>query len=102
MIATKTATMSKDKQHASNLNLCGLTLCNAIVVDVITSFVTNLTIRIVGTSFVNKPLNIGQSFNRYCFLETMPNKNVDRERKLEVNIYMPLIWHFMVLPLVPL
>ena len=42
MIATKTATMSQDKQHASNLNLCGLTLCNAIVVDVITSFVTNL------------------------------------------------------------
>ena len=58
--------------------------CDAIVVDVITSFVTNLTIRIVGTSFVNKPLNIGQSFNRYCFLETMPNKNVDRERRLEV------------------
>ena len=75
---------------------------DAIVVDVITSFVTNMTIRIVGTSVVNKPLNIGQSFNGYCFLETMPNKNVDRERRLKVNIDMPLIWHFMVLALTPL
>ena len=39
------------------------------IADLITSFVTNLTVRIVGTSVVNKPLNIGQSFNGYCFLE---------------------------------
>ena len=72
------------------------------IADVITSFVTNLTIRIVGTSVVNKPPDIGQSFNCYCFLETMPNKNVGRERRLKVNIDMPVIWHFMVLALIPL
>ena len=72
------------------------------IADVSTSFVTNLAIRIVGTSVVNKPPDIGQSFNGYCFLETMPNKNVGRERRLKVNIDMPIIWHFMVLALIPL
>ena len=49
------------------------------IADLITSFVTNLIVRIVGTSVVNRPPNIGQSFNGYCFLQTMPNKSVGRE-----------------------
>ena len=57
------------------------------IADVITSFVTNLTIRVVGASVVIKPPNIGQS---------------SAERRLKVNNDMPIIWHFMVLALIPL